>query len=529
MKDAETKEQLWLRQSELKARAVFDQTFEFIGLMTADGTLVEANRAALEFAGIALSDVMNKPFWLTPWWTHSAEEQEKLRRAIKRVAEGEFVRFETTHIAQDGTLHVVDFSLKPVKDEAGVVILMVPEGRDITERKKIEEALRESKERLKNIIASAQDAIMTMDNSGNIVGWNRAAEKIFGYSEKEVRGKELHYLLAPERYHGAYRKAFPHFQKTGKGAAVGKTLELAAVRRDGAEFPIELSLSAFQIEGRWCAMGIMRDITARKKQEKELKSAYLKLSEAQARMVLSAKMAALGVMVSGVAHEISNPLCVISGEAQMLSESKNKELSSTAKTITEQAERILGVVQKISDFSRPKKIEPKPLDVNEIAKGSIAILRRRFKPAGIKIADKFARGIPKFLGDKNQIQEVLSNIMQNAVDAMGEKGTLTVRTCGEKVAEAEAKSKGKFEAGQRVVIVEIKDTGKGMAEKVLRRIFEPFFTTKPKGVGLGLSICYGIIDNHGGVIEAESRLGKGSTFRVKLLAAEKREGKWPRY
>lgn len=131
-----------LRESERRARAVIDQTFEFIGLMTVDGTLVEANRTALEFSGIRESDVLNKPFWETPWWTHSREMQAKLRESIQRVAQGEFVRFEATHVGKDGLLHAVDFSLKPVKDESGKVVFMVPEGRDITEQKKMEEDAR---------------------------------------------------------------------------------------------------------------------------------------------------------------------------------------------------------------------------------------------------------------------------------------------------------------------------------------------------------------------------------------------------
>jgi len=128
-----------LKESERKIRALYDQTFQFIGLMTPDGILIEANRTALEFSGIKLSDVLNKPFWETPWWTHSPELQKKLQQAIKKVAQGEFFRFEATHMAKDGTLHYVDFSLKPVKDKKGKVIFMIPEGRDITERKKAEE------------------------------------------------------------------------------------------------------------------------------------------------------------------------------------------------------------------------------------------------------------------------------------------------------------------------------------------------------------------------------------------------------
>lgn len=131
-----------LRAEQRKIRALLDQTFQFIGLMTPDGALIDANRTALEFSGIAVADVLGKPFWETPWWTHSPTLQEQLRDAVRRVAGGEFVRFEATHRARDGSLHFIDFSLKPVKDEKGSVIYLIPEGRDITERKKTEDALR---------------------------------------------------------------------------------------------------------------------------------------------------------------------------------------------------------------------------------------------------------------------------------------------------------------------------------------------------------------------------------------------------
>lgn len=140
-----------LRESGRKIRALYDQTFQFIGLMTPDGTLIEANRTALDFIGSKLEDVLNKPFWLTPWWAHSPELQEKLRQAIKKVAQGEFLRFEVTHMAKDGSLHEIDFSLKPVKDENGKVVFMIPEGRDVTDSRKAERALREAHTKLKGI------------------------------------------------------------------------------------------------------------------------------------------------------------------------------------------------------------------------------------------------------------------------------------------------------------------------------------------------------------------------------------------
>jgi PAS domain S-box-containing protein len=137
------------RRNKIELNALFDETFQFIGLMNLDGILLEANKSALQLSGIETTNVIGKPFWETPWWTHSPQLQKKLRQAIKDVASGQFVRFEATHPAKDGALHYVDFSLKPVKDESGKVIFMIPEGRDITERKKTEAELEKAYNTLK--------------------------------------------------------------------------------------------------------------------------------------------------------------------------------------------------------------------------------------------------------------------------------------------------------------------------------------------------------------------------------------------
>lgn len=153
-----------LMDNEWKVRAIFDETYQFIGLMTIDGTLVEANRSALEFSGIQASSVLGKPFWETPWWSHSAQLQEKVRQGVKSAAKGEFVRFEATHLDKEGKLHYVDFSLKPVKNSSGKVVYMIPEGRDITERKQMEKNLQDAYAKLKEtqaqlIQAEKMDAI----------------------------------------------------------------------------------------------------------------------------------------------------------------------------------------------------------------------------------------------------------------------------------------------------------------------------------------------------------------------------------
>jgi PAS domain S-box-containing protein len=141
-----------LREGERKLSAILDQTFQFIGLLTPDGIMVEANKSALEFAGVTAAAVLNMPFWDTPWWSHSPELQQRLREAVKKAAQGEFVRMEVTHRAANGELHWIDFSLKPVKDETGKVVFLIPEGRDVTERKQVEEALNDERRLLRTML-----------------------------------------------------------------------------------------------------------------------------------------------------------------------------------------------------------------------------------------------------------------------------------------------------------------------------------------------------------------------------------------
>jgi PAS domain S-box-containing protein len=176
-----------LRESERRSRAILDHSFQFIGLLSPAGVVVQANRSALEFAGIDESDVLGKPFWETPWWVHSSQQQERLRWAIRQAAGGEFTRFEATHPAHDGSLHWVDFSLKPVRNEAGKVSLLVPEGRDITELKQAEAALRASEQQYRDLFENVQIGIYrsTLDGS-RFLAVNQELADILGYSREEL-------------------------------------------------------------------------------------------------------------------------------------------------------------------------------------------------------------------------------------------------------------------------------------------------------------------------------------------------------
>lgn len=181
-----------LQESERKLRGLFDQSYQFIGLLNPDGTLLDANDTALNFVAARREDVIGRPFWETPWWKHDPDEQSRLLEAVHRAAEGKLVRFETTHRDAQGELHNVDISIKPLRDDAGRVVMLIPEGRDITARKNVEEALHASQERLNAIIENMPGvAIQGYTADGRVVFWNKASEIIYGWSEREAVGKTL--------------------------------------------------------------------------------------------------------------------------------------------------------------------------------------------------------------------------------------------------------------------------------------------------------------------------------------------------
>jgi len=224
-----------------------------------------------------------------------------------------------------------------------------------TEHMQMEEELRESKEKFRSMTASAKDAVIMLDNEGNIFYWNKAAKKIFGYSAREALGKECHILLAANRFHDDYQKGFSQFKKFGKGPVIGKTLELVAVKRDGTEFPIELSVSAVKLKGKWNAIGILRDITMRKEMEKKL--------------MRQEKLAILGQLAGGVGHELRNPLGAIKNAVYFLNmalekpEPDVKETLEILKTEVLTSERI---ISSILGIARPKPPTRHKINVNEV-------------------------------------------------------------------------------------------------------------------------------------------------------------------
>ena len=241
------------------------------------GIIMDVNEAKIRATGKTREELIGTLF--ADYFTDS----EKAYKGVMLVFEtGEIHDYELVMVAKDGTETIVAYNASVYKDETGQVVGAFGVARDITEHKRTEKSVLESEEKFKAISSSANDAIIMMDNERNISYWNEAAEKIFGYSVQEALGKELHIFLASKKYYDSYRRGILIFKATGCGPVIGKTLELEAVRKDGTGFPIELSVSAVKIEEKWHAIGIVRDITQRKKAEEERETLIRELKDALA-------------------------------------------------------------------------------------------------------------------------------------------------------------------------------------------------------------------------------------------------------
>jgi len=249
-----------------------------------EGIILDVNEATIQATGRTREELIGTPF--ADYFT----DPERAYKGMGLVFETGDVRdYELVMKASDGTEIIVSYNASVYRDQTGQVVGAFAAAHDITERKRTEKAVLEDVEKFKAISSSAKDAIIMMDDEGNISYWNEAAEKIFGYSVQEALGKELHLFLAPKKYHDAYGLGILIFKATGCGRVVGKTLELEAVRKDGTMFPIELSVSAVKIEETWHATGIVRDIKERKQAEEERETLIRELNDALAECSCSEK------------------------------------------------------------------------------------------------------------------------------------------------------------------------------------------------------------------------------------------------
>lgn len=495
-------------RAEFRYRAIFNQTYQFIGLLAPDGTMLDANDTSLQFAGTSRAEVVGRPFWEAPWWNHSPELARRLELAVAEAARGEFVRFEAVHPSHDGTLATIDFSLTPIHDTEGQVVLLVPEGRDISERKRTEEALRRSEQRFHGIVSIAAEAIIMMDEAQRITFFNGGAEQTFGYGSDEVVGQPLS-MLIPERYRGGHEARVHTFAATAAGARrMGERGKIWGLRKNGEEFPAEASISMLDLGGERVFTAVLRDVSEREALESHVSR--------------TRQLASIGTLTGGLAHHFNNVLTTIRGYTELLlAACEDPEQRADLEQIRHSSIRAATLTRQLLVFSGLQFEQPRVLELNGVIQQAEALLQSLVRE-DMRLEVELSAERPSILADPGQIEQILVNLVTNARDAMPAGGTIRIEVAKVSIDSDEVAGTA-FLAPGHYAALRIRDSGHGMDAATIERACEPFFTTRNMASwsGLGLSTVYGIARKAGGDVRISSAPGEGTMAEVLIPLARR--------
>ncbi len=486
-----------LRDSERRYRSLVERVQHGIFISTKEGRFLDCNPALLEMLGYP-----SKEEFLKIDIARDLYVNPKDRRRFQKLIEGQgFVKdFEVDFKSKDGQTITILLTAHVLKGPDGEVIGYEGLNIDISQRKRMERELREANEFLINLIESSVDGIIVAGTKGEILIFNNGAERILGYeSEEVIGGMNIRELYPP----GVAQEVMQKMRSNNYGEA-GKLNAFRVVLRNKRGEWIDCDLSASLIYddqgNEICSIGIFKDLRERLKMEE-------RLHETQQQLLQSEKLAAMGRLTSQIAHELNNPIYGIMNTLELLkteipAESKRRKVLEMSLSETE---RLSEMLRNMLSFSKPEEEIRRPVDINELLQGIVLFIDKQMMETNIDIETRYGEEIPEVMGSTNQLRQVFLNIIRNAKEAMPQGGILSLETRRE----------------DKRVIVRIRDTGIGIPQEIRGKIFEAFFTTKHevKGVGLGLSVCYGIIKDHGGEIRVESEEGRGSTFSIILPAS----------
>ncbi|MGX8009039.1 PAS domain S-box protein [Mesorhizobium sp. ORM8.1] len=479
-----------------------------IYMLDRSGTVTSWNTGAERFKGYSASEIIGQHF--SCFYTEEDRETGLPSRALETVAqEGKF-ESEGWRLRRDGTRFWAHVLIDPIRDPSGKLTGFAKVTRDLTERKKAEEELRQSQEQFQRLVQGVTDyAIYMLDPEGVITSWNAGAERIKGYSADEIIGRHFSQFYTPEdRERGSPQSALDIAAREGRVEREGWR-----IRKDGTAFWSHVVIDAIRHEdGELLGFAkITRDITERKKAQESL-------DQAREALFHSQKMDAIGKLTGGVAHDFNNLLMAVLGSLGLL----RKRLPDDPQLLRLLDNAVLGarrgasLTQRMLAFARRQQLDPKPVDLIGLIQGMRELLERSLGSRAI-IETKFPLSLDHVMIDESQIELALLNLCVNARDAMPDGGTIVISARMEQVGES---NDAGLAPGQYVCL-SVTDSGEGMDEETLARATEPFFTTKGvgKGTGLGLSMVHGMTEQMGGRLALRSRKGVGTTAELWLPVA----------
>jgi two-component system sensor kinase FixL len=358
---------------------------------------------------------------------------------------------------------------------------------------------------LRSILETVPDAMIVIDEAGIVDSFSPAAVRLFGYEPDEVIGRNVS-MLMPSPYRERHDSYLERYLRTGERRIIGIGRVVAGLRKDGSTFPMELAVGELSSEGRRLFTGFVRDLTDRQKAER-------RLQELQAELVHVSRLSAMGQMGAALAHELNQPLTAISNylqAARRLLDQSALELPPRVDEVLEKAAAQAGraghIIRRLRQFVEKGEVENRPEDANKIVEEASALALVGAKEAGVRLTLRLGDNLPAVMVDKIQIQQVVLNIVRNAVEAMADSAQRELLI-------------GTATADSEHVEVLVSDTGPGLSNTVRGQLFQPFITTKAKGMGIGLSICRSIVETHGGRIWSTPVEPHGTAFHFTLPAA----------
>lgn len=357
------------------------------------------------------------------------------------------------------------------------------------------------------IVNNALDAIVVIDETGAVVDFNPAAVSIFGYSREEAMGRQIGDLIIPQALRAAHERGLSNYLRSGLTRILGRRLELEAMRADGEKIPIELTITEVKLSTGRLFAAHLRDLTATRLAQAEIERQREALHQKD-------KLAALGSLLAGVAHELNNPLSIVIGQAMMLREKladmpQATDLTQRGVKIETAAHRCARIVRSFLDMARQRKHERRSARIADIVGSALELLSYNLKSSGVEVESDLPLGLPALWVDDDQIHQVVVNLIINACQA------LEAKTEGSRLIRISAV----HDRGAGTISLRISDNGSGVPANIRSRIFDPYFTTKPQGTGtgIGLAVSRGAIESHGGTLDLDPVPGLGGAGFVIVL------------
>jgi two-component system, sporulation sensor kinase E len=457
---------------------IFEASKDAIGYATTDGTILLINRAFSELTGFSREELLTMNVRDLIPEQHRKQRNHVLAQVFQTGEPGEY---EIEYLRKNGSQVPVSITVFVVKREDGESMGVAAIVRDLTERKHAEEQFR-------LVVESSPNGLLMVDEQGIIRMVNRQVDQLFGYERAELIGQPVE-ILVPQQMRSNHAGDRAEFIAHSESRAMGKGRDLYGVRKDGQEFPLEIGLSPVRTPNGMRVLASVVDISERKRNEEHLQKAE--------------RLAELGTLASGMAHEIGTPMNVILGRAEyLLQRTADEGMKKGLGTIITQIERITKVMNQLLAFARRRTPERQAIDLAEIVEDSLEMFQQRIAHSCITVEKSIEANVPSVHADRDQLIQVLINLIVNSLHAMPDGGRLRLSLARE----------------GRHVCLGVSDTGHGMPEEIRSKVFEPFFTTKDfgKGTGLGLTVVKGIVEEHGGTIAVESVVDKGTTFWIRL-------------